>query len=93
MNLLLPFAALFIGLSLIAPAEPPNVNYDEPKVPAYTLPDSLLGSDGQKISDAAAWRAKRRPELLELFRSQMHGRSPTRPAAMSFESSVPPTFY
>ena len=85
MKLLLFSAALFVPLAAVVSAEPPNVNYDEAKIPAYTLPDPLLSSDGQKISDSAAWLAKRRPELLELFRSQMHGRSPARPAAMSFE--------
>jgi hypothetical protein len=69
----------------IALAAPPAANYDEDKVGRYTLPDPLVCADGSKVTDAATWRDKRRPEVLELFRSQMHGRSPARPATMKFE--------
>ena len=68
-----------------APAPPPGVNYDEEKVGRYTLPDPLVCADGTKVTDAAAWRSKRRPEILEMFRAHMHGRSPARPAEMKFE--------
>ena len=66
-------------------ADKPNVNYDESKIPPYTLPDSLVCSDGTKVTDAKTWREKRRPELLELFTSTMQGRSPARPAGMKFK--------
>jgi hypothetical protein len=59
------------------------INYDEAKVPAYTLPDPLVALDGTPIRDATAWRAKRRPELLEIFAREVYGRTPGgRPAAM-----------
>lgn len=60
-------------------------NTDEAKVPPYTLPDPLVCLDGSKVIDAKTWQSKRRPELLELYRSQMHGRSPDRPAGLKFE--------
>jgi len=60
-------------------------NYDETKVPKYTLPDPLVMADGTKVADAAAWRAKRRPEILELFRTHVYGRSPGRPKGMAFK--------
>ena len=56
----------FLGLplTLAASALPaqtvPPPNYDEAKVPRYTLPDPLVLSDGQRVRDAAAWRANRR---------------------------------
>lgn len=53
-----------------------NTNYDEAKVPPYTLPDPLVCADGTKVTDAKTWTEKRRPELLELFRANMHGRNP-----------------
>ena len=62
-----------------------DANYDEAKVPAYTLPDPLVMADGSRVSDAGTWNSKRRPELLELFRKEMFGRSPGKPAAMTFE--------
>jgi len=64
----------------------PRVNYDEEKVPEYSLPDPLTMSDGSKVTDAQMWQAKRRPEILELFRAHVYGRSPIgRPENMTFE--------
>lgn len=76
--------ALCASLSgLAAPAPRPGINYDEAKIPPYTLPDPLVAADGSRIRDAQTWRAKRRPELLELFAREMYGRTPgMRPADM-----------
>jgi hypothetical protein len=63
-----------------------EANYDEAKVPAYTLPDPLVFASGEKVSDARAWRQRRRPEILDLFRVHVYGRAPGRPPALSFES-------
>jgi hypothetical protein len=63
-------------LPAIVLAQPPGANYDEAKVPAYTLPDPLLGADGTRVTDARTWWEKRRPELLRLFEQQMYGRMP-----------------
>jgi len=63
-----------------------ETNYDEQKVPEYTLPDPLVMSDGTKVTTAQTWKTKRRPELLELFRTQVYGRSPiNRPKDMIFK--------
>ena len=43
--------------------EPADTNYDEAKVPKYTLPDPLICFDGRKVSDAAMWRDKVGMEL------------------------------
>lgn len=51
-------------------------NYDEDKVPAYTLPNPLLTESGRPVTSAEDWRRVRRPELLELFRKYVYGRSP-----------------
>jgi len=66
-------------------AAPAGANYDESKVPQYTLPDLLTTLDGRKVADANMWRQVRRPEVLELFRSQMFGQAPGKPEKMSFE--------
>jgi len=64
-----------------------ETNYDEQKVPKYTLPDPLAMSDGTKVGNAEAWQTKRRPEVLELFRTHVYGRSPIgRPKDMSFKA-------
>jgi len=61
------------------------VNYDESKVPHYTLPDPLVLSTGQRVTDAKTWLEKRRAEILELFRTHVYGRAPGRPKEMTFE--------
>jgi hypothetical protein len=55
---------------------PPNANYDEDKVPAYTLPDPLTCQDGSKVTTAERWKSKRRPELLKLFAELEYGKTP-----------------
>jgi hypothetical protein len=60
---------------LAAQPSRPDINYDESKVPKYTLPDPLVMSDGTPVKDAKAWTVKRRPEILRLFEVEMFGRS------------------
>ena len=77
--------APLLGLALSAATPAPKFvpNYDEAKVPGYTLPNPLVLEDGTPVRDAATWRAKRRPELLELFAREVYGRTPAgRPAQM-----------
>lgn len=81
------FAQILVAVGLVALAQTlmaADVNYDEKKVPAYTLPDPLVLSDGTRVADADTWRQKRRPEILELFRTHMYGRSPGKPQGMHF---------
>ncbi len=61
------------------------VNYTEAKVGDYTLPDILELADGTPVRDAATWYEKRRPEIVKLFEENEYGRSPGRPADMSFD--------
>lgn len=67
-------------------AQQTGINYDESKVPVYTLPDPLVLSDGTKVTTARTWRQRRRPEILRLFQQHMYGRSPERPSGMGFET-------
>ncbi len=60
-------------------------NYYEEKVPAYTLPDVLTTSKNKKITNSKEWEKLRRPELLELFTSQVYGRVPETPYKMTFK--------
>ena len=61
-----------------------GINYDESKVPPYTLPDPLVTSGGAQVTDAQTWFEKRRPEILKLFETHVYGRSPGRPKDLSF---------
>ena len=72
--LLPPASALFAQ----APQLPPNcpqAQYDESKVPKYTLPDPLVLLNGKKVRDAETWTKKRWPENLRLFESHVYGRT------------------
>jgi hypothetical protein len=69
----------FTALAAAATAQPAAPNYDEAKVPAYTLPDPLVCADGTKVNSARTWEKKRRPELLRLFEEQVYGCAPQKP--------------
>lgn len=68
------FAA--IAVALVAGAQQRDNNYDEAKVPAYTLPDPLVMAGGQPVRSAAQWYKQRRPEILALFEKHVYGRTP-----------------
>lgn len=55
---------------------PPSTNYDESKVPAYTLPDVLKTGNNQVIKTSKAWEKTRRPEVLGLFAENIYGQMP-----------------
>jgi hypothetical protein len=61
-------------------------NYDESKVGAYTLPDPLVLRSGEPVRDAATWRQRRRPELIELYEREIYGRVPASAPAVSWET-------
>ena len=51
-------------------------NYDESKVPDYTLPEVLKTENGAIVNDKSAWERARRPELLQLFAENIYGQMP-----------------
>src|SRR4026209_2009691 len=60
-------------------------NYDEGKVPPYTLPDPLVMSSGSRVPDANAWRTRRRPEILRMYETEIYGRIPANAPKVSWE--------
>jgi hypothetical protein len=72
-------------ISSAAEAADGEFNYDEAKVPTYTLPDPLKMQDGRTVASSQMWQAERRPELLNLFRTQVYGRPPKVPQNISYE--------
>lgn len=57
-------------------AQPGGFNYDEDKVPNYTLPETLTTSDGTGITDVEQWNTVRRPEIRKLFEDHVYGTLP-----------------
>jgi hypothetical protein len=75
------FAASFATLEAASPAP----ITDESMVPPYQLRDPLVCNDGTPVRSADTWHNKRRPELLQLFASEMYGRTLLgRPEKMRF---------
>ena len=60
------------------PASPDAANYDDAKVPPFTLPDPLQLADGKPVRSAKEWFSKRRPEIAALLETQMYGQVPSR---------------
>lgn len=75
--------AMAVLLLAQPPAQPPDANYDESKVGPYGLPDPLVSASGLRVKTPEDWSYRRRPEILELFRREMYGRSHDLPRKVS----------
>lgn len=53
-----------------------EANYDESKVPKYTLPDVLKTSTNTEVKNKMTWEKVRRPEILKLFEDNIYGQMP-----------------
>jgi hypothetical protein len=60
-------------------------NYDEAKVPAYTLPDPLIFKDGSAVIAQKEW-LKRRGEIYQLFEKEVFGIVPDWKGTMKSET-------
>ena len=67
------------------PKSPNAANFDESKVPAYSLPDPLILKNGQKVTSAAMWWQQRRPEIVEDFDREIYGRVPSNVPKINWE--------
>lgn len=75
-------AAFAPSNSALAP--PKGYNYDEAKVPKYTLPDPLVFSNGSQVKTVADWK-KRRVEVLHLFQDHVYGKIPARFGTLRYQ--------
>jgi hypothetical protein len=62
-------------------------NYDEAKVPKFTLPDPLVMASGKQVTTPEQWQKERRPELMELFRKYVYGYRPKTEYTITFEET------
>lgn len=74
---------LFSGLLLKA-QQKYKVNYDESKIPPYTLEDPLRFVDGKRVRKSN-W-PKRREEILNIFQREMYGQLPPVPDTVVVET-------
>jgi hypothetical protein len=64
------------------PKSPNAANFDESKVPPYSLPDPLVLNNGKKVTTAEMWWKQRRPEIVEDFDREVYGRMPAKTPAV-----------
>lgn len=84
MNRSLPSIALVFVICSSAAAQPAGYNYDEAKVPEFTLPDPLVLKSGEPVTTPEQWVQERRPEVLGLFEQFVYGRAPREMPPMTF---------
>jgi hypothetical protein len=60
-------------------------NYTEEKVPAYTLPDPLVLTNGKKVTTVEMWMKERRPEILKFYRTEIYGGVPDNAPKVTWE--------
>jgi hypothetical protein len=71
---------LIMAIDETVGAEP---NYDEAAVRPYTLPELLVGPDGEPVATPAAWRELARPRQLSVLETFVYGRRlPARPVSV-----------
>jgi hypothetical protein len=80
-------APLLASLPALRAQEPPDTNYDESKVPPYTLPDPLICFDGRRVTNVTLWRETRRPEILRAFATNVYGRTPRLATQLRFQTT------
>jgi hypothetical protein len=87
-TIILALAALMLPALCLAGGQQPvkfQPNYDEARVPKYTLPDPLVCADGTEVASVRLWESKRRPEIVKLYETHVYGKAPGKPRHMSFE--------
>jgi hypothetical protein len=63
-------------------------NFDEARANPFPLPDPLVLHNGERVTDADAWWARRRPEILEDFLAGIYGRIPGHIPAVTWEVTI-----
>jgi hypothetical protein len=76
MRALLFTSIFFISILSVSAQDHKESNYDESKVPQYTLPDPLKTRAGKTVNNKNQWENVRRPEILRLFEDNIYGQVP-----------------
>lgn len=82
LSILLLLAFSLLGLHAQNAEE---ANYDESKIPPFTLPALLETASGQKVTTSQQWEQTRRPELLSIFAEQVYGKMPADKVEVSYK--------
>lgn len=79
------FSCFILMMTNVGFAQDYGLNYDESKVPDYTLPPILETSDGVPVSNVRDWKNIRRPEIISLYEELVYGQIPQNYDAIRFE--------
>ncbi len=66
---------IFLIAVMNVSAQTPKANYNESKVPDYTLPDPLVFLNGTSVNNKKDWK-KRRKQIYSLFEREVYGIAP-----------------
>lgn len=66
---------LFLQIFGLSNSQQPKANYDESKIPSYTLPDPLIFNNGSRVSSKEDWE-RRRAEIFRMFENEVYGICP-----------------
>lgn len=75
MRTLAKFVIFLLSINVLL-VQAQEINYNELKVPQYTLPPILETGSGKVINNPHDWETIRRPEILDIFTRQMYGQTP-----------------
>ncbi|HUS00654.1 MAG TPA: hypothetical protein VMY77_02950 [Chitinophagaceae bacterium] len=62
-------------------------NFDENKIPPYTLPDLLVADNGKVINTSKEWETIQRPAILKKFTKNVYGKVPGKPKDIHFKTT------
>lgn len=79
-------AILFCGGKLMSQTGD-DINLDEQKVGAYTLPPLFKTGGAKKGRTISCWQKSRRPEILSLYKKFVYGQMPSAPKGMHYRVS------
>ncbi|WP_289042315.1 acetylxylan esterase [uncultured Zobellia sp.] len=74
----------FIIFSTILLAQP-EANYDETRIPKFSVPDPLTSFSGRAITDTDQWEKNRKLEIYQFFEKQIYGKVPAMLDEYSFK--------
>src|SRR4029079_3436126 len=87
LTILVLIALQFLSLNICAQAQGDTLNYDESKIPPYTLPELLVTDDGKVIHNSKEWENIQRPAILKKFTENMYGRVPGKPKDIHYKTT------
>ena len=62
-------------------------NFDESKIPPYTLPELLVRDNGKQIHNSKEWEKVQRSAILNKFTENVYGKVPGKPKYIHFETT------